>query len=79
MYSRQIDITGTSEKWSSAAKCTVFGCENPEKAEVTPKLNFCAMNVEKATLVEAAKEYEKPKLRTIAKVSALVESNGDMK
>jgi uncharacterized metal-binding protein len=61
------------------SKCTVFVCEHPEQAKATSKLDFCPMNVEKAILVKALKEYKKPDVRRIANVSALVESEGYMK
>jgi len=61
------------------SKCTVFVCEHPEKARVTSRLDFCPMNVEKNTLMEASKEYEKPLVRRMATISALVESKGYMK
>jgi len=61
------------------SKCTVFVCEHPEKAEATSKLDFCPMNIETTTLIEAAREYEKPRVRKMANVSALVESQGYMK
>jgi uncharacterized metal-binding protein len=60
-------------------KCNVFACEHPEQAKVASKLDFCPMNIEKDVLAQARKEYEKPDVRKLAHVSALVESEGYMK
>jgi len=61
------------------SKCTVFVCEHPQQAQLTSRLDFCPMNVEKEVLSKARQEYEKSGIGKLAQASALVESEGYMK
>ena len=61
------------------SKCNVFACNLPKQNRVTSKLDFCPMKIEKDTLKKAIEEYEKPDVRKVARLSALVESEGYMK
>jgi len=61
------------------SKCTVFVCEHPQRVRAGSKLDFCPMKVERGVLRKAREEYEKPDVRRLAYVSALVESEGYMK
>jgi uncharacterized metal-binding protein len=63
---------------AKCTRCNVFACEHPE-TRLASKLDFCPMNIEKDVLLKAKKEYEKPDVRKLAQVAALVESQGYMK